>query len=790
MAIGMVAHGYISSQDARRECSKAVFHSSEARSGEVERAPEVPGGGAASSGEVEPAPRRECSNAVFHSSEARSGEVERAPEVPGGGAASSGDVEPAPRRECSKAVFHSEVERAPEVPGGGAASSGEVESAPEAVFHSEVERAPEVPSGGAASSGEVEPAPEVPGGLATYPEDVEHPPQGPHCGAACSGEGQRELLGHSGARPPKVALDFGMVEQSYEVQGGGSPTPLRPLPPADAMDSAAAPQPQQPPSGSRIKGISYRSNAENTHSSRRSSIAMSAARVKCRYRQLKIQKSQTNQKGRSFKINCRCQPKHVVNMVTQFDEQKKELVRQTGFGGILELKLTKVNRQFGAWLLSKVDPQRCAIIPARNKVIPFSSKDVNLFFSVPSSGKAIEACSQEEVEVRKAYFCGLFEISNFKTLNVSFLKEILTKQYSHQLTCDEQRAFKAAFVFYVMTKLLAPQSLANFISPRYIRAVADIDNVREYNWSQFVVDDLKKSADHMPKRFSRSSQGSITGCIVFLQALYLSNLDFGCEYLTHDASPSIAAFNDMHVNMMISADLVTRTNPGYPFPKYGKLKLRDTPSSVRPDDRSVGTQSVILGSSSTQLGSTGSPSMDFVYEYLMSRFKSKKLSSVVGHEAVTSINNMVDVANNKFYSIIDSIHDFINPFDNPANVQAVQDLTQVLEQTVKSSLKIAVLSTVRNILSTCPEHANSPVGPLSDGRKNISSIGPQSTGSSEGSGYPRRQSDGSNEDTTPFVHRPVRASSSDLGPSQELETPNNSVTHLVTFSEIRSPMQH
>ena len=181
------------------------------------------------------------------------------------------------------------------------------------------------------------------------------------------------------------------------------------------------------------------------------------------------------------------------------------------------MKLTKVNRQFGAWLLSKVDPQRCAIIPARNKVIPFSSKDVNLFFSVPSSGKAIEACSQEEVEVRKAYFCGLFEISNFKTLNVSFLKEILTKQYSHQLTCDEQTAFKAAFVFYVMTKLLAPQSLANFISPRYIRAVADIDNIREYNWSQFVVDDLKKSADNMPKRFPRSSQGSITGCIVFLQ---------------------------------------------------------------------------------------------------------------------------------------------------------------------------------------------------------------------------------------------------------------------------------
>ncbi len=50
-------------------------------------------------------------------------------------------------------------------------------------------------------------------------------------------------------------------------------------------------------------------------------------------------------------------------------------------------------------------------------------------------------------------------------------------------------------MLYVTTKLLAPQSYANFISPRYIRAVADVDNIKQYNWSQFVADD-----DHYQKQ--------------------------------------------------------------------------------------------------------------------------------------------------------------------------------------------------------------------------------------------------------------------------------------------------
>jgi hypothetical protein len=111
-------------------------------------------------------------------------------------------------------------------------------------------------------------------------------------------------------------------------------------------------------------------------------------------------------------------------------------------------------------------------------------------------------------------------------VTVKLLEEIIQKNYSHPVSQNDQRSFKAAFVLYVMTKFLAPQSLANYISTRYIHAVADIDNILQYNWAQFIVDDIMKSATLMPKRFHNLSQVSINGCILLLQVSY-----FGIIYV-------------------------------------------------------------------------------------------------------------------------------------------------------------------------------------------------------------------------------------------------------------------
>ncbi|XBI44396.1 hypothetical protein VPH35_109031 [Triticum aestivum] len=314
---------------------------------------------------------------------------------------------------------------------------------------------------------------------------------------------------------------------------------------------------------------------------------------------------------------------------------KKDLVCQTGLHGILQLKLTKVNRQYGAWLLSKIDVDSCAIVADLHKVTPFSARDVNSVLGVPCSGRTIETCNQDEVERNKRILCDIFEVPHFSQVTVKFLEAILNKQYSYPMSLKDQRSFKAAFVLYVMTKFLAPQSLANYISTRYISAVADIDNISSYNWAQFIVDDLMNSASLMPKRFHNSSQVSINGCILFLQVIYSRAPEEGSQE-NHHSTPS-ATINQ--------------------------------------------------------------PCVSNISEYLQTRFKSTKLRSIYGEEASSSIKDAISSAEGQFSSILQDTSDFENFFDNPVAIEATQKLNKILVTTVFNSIKIAVRATLRNVLS-------------------------------------------------------------------------------------------
>ena len=111
-----------------------------------------------------------------------------------------------------------------------------------------------------------------------------------------------------------------------------------------------------------------------------------AARVVSRYRQSKVLNRQKKD-NTTFGINCRCQPKCIVNITKDFDDRKKELIAEIGFDGILDIKLTKVNRHFGACMASEQG------FTDFNQELPFGPNDVNAVFGLP--------CSQDELDGKK-----------------------------------------------------------------------------------------------------------------------------------------------------------------------------------------------------------------------------------------------------------------------------------------------------------------------------------------------------------------------------------------------------
>jgi hypothetical protein len=82
----------------------------------------------------------------------------------------------------------------------------------------------------------------------------------------------------------------------------------------------------------------------------------------------------------SSSIGSRCSPKAVYIVVSKFSDYKKQIVRDIGFGGIVDLPcITKVNLRLSSWLLSKLDTNESALVFTGSKRIWFHERDKVLF---------------------------------------------------------------------------------------------------------------------------------------------------------------------------------------------------------------------------------------------------------------------------------------------------------------------------------------------------------------------------------------------------------------------------
>lgn len=66
-------------------------------------------------------------------------------------------------------------------------------------------------------------------------------------------------------------------------------------------------------------------------------------------------------------VTSRCSVRILHEVITCFDDRKRDLVKSIGFGGILSLPfLPKINRKFSTWLMKNVDEVEKAIVISEN----------------------------------------------------------------------------------------------------------------------------------------------------------------------------------------------------------------------------------------------------------------------------------------------------------------------------------------------------------------------------------------------------------------------------------------
>ncbi|KAG2657785.1 hypothetical protein PVAP13_1KG201000 [Panicum virgatum] len=149
--------------------------------------------------------------------------------------------------------------------------------------------------------------------------------------------------------------------------------------------------------------------------------------------------------------------------MSKFSEYKKQAIRETGFGGLLDVPLiNKVNLNLSSWLLSKLDTDESCILISEKRWIFVHEKDAGIVFGIPCGDLDVfssEICPHQLTLTMMN--CGL---SPKEARSLKGIESVLEKHLDDRSTRLEEDNFKIAFVVYAIAHLLAPSAKHDHIN--------------------------------------------------------------------------------------------------------------------------------------------------------------------------------------------------------------------------------------------------------------------------------------------------------------------------------------
>lgn len=152
---------------------------------------------------------------------------------------------------------------------------------------------------------------------------------------------------------------------------------------------------------------------------------------------------------------------------------KMELVRNSGFGYLLELNDCYVPRPFAQWVADNVSTKHEAIV-LKGKSIALNAEVVSLVLGIPAGSTPIWTV---EEETGKAKFLALFGLTEVPSISF-FGNKLMTKDLS-----DEE--YIRCFLTVALATFLCPTSNTK-PSTKYMGTLVDVSNLKNLNWCSFV----------------------------------------------------------------------------------------------------------------------------------------------------------------------------------------------------------------------------------------------------------------------------------------------------------------
>ncbi|KAE8787797.1 hypothetical protein D1007_38268 [Hordeum vulgare] len=175
-------------------------------------------------------------------------------------------------------------------------------------------------------------------------------------------------------------------------------------------------------------------------------------------------------------------------VISKFSDFKKELVRETGFDGLMHIKSwQKINLKYSAYLMDRVDVENSIINLESQGMLELTDNQVHYVFGIPIGEHTIVS---EGVD--PSYACVEFTrlavgISDKGTHSLKASEEYLNRDITVDSRKIDKDCFKIAFVIFVVGHALAPSAKHDYIEIDFWSALNDVTKIKEWNWCRYLL---------------------------------------------------------------------------------------------------------------------------------------------------------------------------------------------------------------------------------------------------------------------------------------------------------------
>ncbi|KAK9740534.1 hypothetical protein RND81_03G042500 [Saponaria officinalis] len=257
-----------------------------------------------------------------------------------------------------------------------------------------------------------------------------------------------------------------------------------------------------------------------------------------------LEEPKEKKKKAAPRFSTKCMPGKLVEMIKRLNEEQKQAVRDIGFGGLLELKVTYIPKGIMKLILSAFN-YNSNMFDARKMEFLVTKDDVHDIFLLPRVGDPVKLAQMGNTnavidnklknEWRRKF--GLQ--NNSDPIMVKLVHEKLMK-------CNEAgEEFKRMFVMYSMSIFLAPTSNRT-LDLKLVKAVQNVTRIRNFDWCSYVFNELVNSI----RLCKQGGKTFVCGCILVLMLSYFHRFDFKGRVLSHTL-PLIKHWDDTKLSTRV-----------------------------------------------------------------------------------------------------------------------------------------------------------------------------------------------------------------------------------------------